>query len=60
MAVPRKRKSRSRRGQQRSHDALTRPSFSKCPNCAAAKAPHRICAACGWYGDKTVINVAQD
>jgi large subunit ribosomal protein L32 len=57
MPVPRKRKSNSRRKQQRSHDALTKPASSKCASCGAAKMPHRVCPACGWYGDRTVVEV---
>ncbi|MBK8013286.1 MAG: 50S ribosomal protein L32 [Deltaproteobacteria bacterium] len=60
MAVPRKRKSHSRRRQQRSHDALQRPALNKCPNCGAPRLPHRVCGACGWYNDRTVVEVDAD
>lgn len=60
MAVPRKRKSASRRGNQRSHDALKRPISSVCPNCNAPRRAHRICGACGWYGDRVVMKVDAD
>jgi large subunit ribosomal protein L32 len=60
MAVPRKRKSKSRRGQQRSHDALARPIISKCSNCEAPKMPHRICGACGHYAGRAVIEAAAE
>lgn len=60
MAVPRKRKSKSRRGNQRSHDALKRPTLARCPSCDSPKLPHRMCAACGWYGDRTVVEVEAD
>jgi ribosomal protein L32 len=26
------------------------PARSACPNCGAARMPHRACDACGWYG----------
>ncbi len=57
MAVPRKRKSKSRRGMQRSHDALKKPGVGQCPNCGAPRLPHRMCGACGWYGDRTVVEL---
>lgn len=57
MPVPRKRKSNSRRKQQRSHDALDRPASSKCPNCNGPRVPHRVCPSCGGYGDRTVVEV---
>ncbi|MBX2812174.1 MAG: 50S ribosomal protein L32 [Myxococcales bacterium] len=60
MAVPRKRKSRSRRGNQRSHDALRGPTIVSCPSCAAPKLPHRMCPACGWYGDRQVMEIEAD
>jgi large subunit ribosomal protein L32 len=27
----------------------------KCPNCGAARMPHRVCAKCGQYNGKQVI-----
>lgn len=57
MAVPRKKKSNSRRKQQRSHDALSRPLYGKCPNCEAPRQPHRVCASCGQYNGRNVVEV---
>ncbi len=57
MAVPRKRKSKSRRGNQRSHDALRSPGLSRCSACDAPKLPHRMCPACGDYRGRTVVEV---
>jgi len=28
-----------------------------CPRCAAAKLPHTVCPACGWYKDRQVVEV---
>jgi len=57
MAVPRQKKSRSRRQNQRSHDALKKANTNLCPKCGDQKMPHRICATCGWYRDRTVIEL---
>jgi large subunit ribosomal protein L32 len=57
MAVPRKRKSATRRGNQRSHDALTGPNYTACPNCGVPKMSHRACGACGHYRDRQVMDV---
>ena len=57
MAVPRQKKSKSRRGNQRSHDALRKPAVSTCPNCDEPKRPHHACPACGWYNGRTVVEV---
>jgi len=52
MAVPKKKPSRSRRGNRRSHDALRLKSLALCPQCATPKLPHRICPNCGMYRGK--------
>jgi large subunit ribosomal protein L32 len=60
MAVPRKRKSNRRRKNQRAHDNLTVTNSAACPNCGAAKLPHRVCRACGNYNGRTIIEVAAE
>jgi large subunit ribosomal protein L32 len=55
MAVPKRRTPRARRDQRRSHDALPLPGRSRCPQCGAARAPHRACARCGTYRGREVI-----
>ncbi len=55
MAVPKQRKSRSRRDQRRSHDALSAPAVSRCSECGAPKPPHRICPSCGFYRGREVV-----
>jgi large subunit ribosomal protein L32 len=60
MAVPRKRKSHSRRRQQRSHDALSMPATSKCQNCGAPKRPHQLCKACGFHNGRAVVEITTD
>jgi len=57
MAVPRKRKSSSRRGQQRAHDALKSPNYGACPSCGEPKLPHRACLSCGTHNGKQVMEV---
>ncbi|MEO6807802.1 MAG: 50S ribosomal protein L32 [Isosphaeraceae bacterium] len=50
MAVPKRRKSRSKQGMRRSHDALTAPALNVCPQCKLAVPPHKVChlvAECG-------------
>ncbi len=55
MAVPKRKTSRSRRGNRRSHNALSIANLSICPQCKEAKPPHRICPHCGAYKGKIFI-----
>ena len=57
MAVPKQRTSRARRDKRRAHDSLGSPSRSICPQCSAPKHPHRICAQCGTYKGRQIVQV---
>ena len=51
MAVPKRRQSSARRDSRRAQWMKTPvPAASPCPNCSAARVPHRVCDSCGWYG----------
>ena len=58
MAVPKKKVSKSRRGQRRSHDAFRATALVECSNCGEMKLPHHICPACGHYKGREVIDAA--
>jgi len=58
MAVPKKKKSKSRRDMRRSHDALPASSYVECSNCGELKRPHHVCAACGHYDGREVNETA--
>ncbi len=58
MAVPKKKISKSRRNQRRSHDALKRNAAVECSNCGEMKRPHHICPACGHYRKREVMDTA--
>ncbi len=34
-----------------------RTAISTCTNCKQPKRTHRVCAACGYYGDKQVLTI---
>lgn len=55
MAVPKSKITRSRRGQRRSHDALSTGAHNECPNCGELKRPHHVCGACGYYREREVV-----
>ena len=59
MAAPKRRHSKTRRNKRRSHDALRRVGTSVCDNCGEVKLPHRVCASCGQYRDREVIEVKE-
>ncbi len=61
MAVPKKKKSASRRDMRRAnHDRVSAPNLSACSNCGELMVSHRVCPACGYYRGRQVIAVAED
>lgn len=58
MAVPKKKTSKSRRNMRRAHHALSPSAYVECSNCGELKRPHHVCAACGYYDDREVVEVA--
>ena len=60
MIVPKRRTSKSKRNKRRSHHALATPARAICPQCGAPKAPHRVCASCGDYRGRTVLQTDDD
>lgn len=60
MAVPRKKVTRAKRNQRRSHDALGQNSYHDCPNCGELKRPHHVCGACGHYAGREVVEIVED
>jgi large subunit ribosomal protein L32 len=56
VAVPKRRKSSSRRDMRRSqHDKVEAPNIIPCPNCSAPMVPHRVCPSCGQYKGKVIL-----
>ena len=55
MAVPKRRKSKSKVRMRRSHDSLNVPNLRPCPRCGVYTLPHRVCSECGHYKGKLVI-----
>jgi len=59
MAVPKRKKSTSRRDMRRSHHALVPAAHNECPNCGEPKRPHHVCGACGHYDGREVAAKAK-
>ena len=55
MAVPKQRTSKAKRDTRRSHDSIGVPARSVCPQCREPKAPHRLCAHCGTYRGREIV-----
>ena len=56
MAVPKRRKSSSKRNMRRAqHDKVEAPNIVPCPNCSAPMVSHRVCAACGHYKGRAIL-----
>ncbi len=57
MAVPKKKISKSRRNQRRSHDSLSAAAQTECSNCGEIKRPHHVCGSCGHYDGREVVEI---
>lgn len=62
MGVPKKRTSKMKRDiRRKANNKLKSPvQVSACPNCGAARQPHRVCPSCGHYGGKKVTSGSAD
>jgi len=60
VALPKRKKSKSRRNMRRSHDALQPPSLATCPQCKKPMVPHRVCLNCGYYRGRAVLPVEEE
>ncbi|MDX9785488.1 MAG: 50S ribosomal protein L32 [Desulfobacterales bacterium] len=60
MAVPKRKKSKSKRDMRRTHQKTDAPNVSTCPQCGEAKLPHHACKECGEYKGRTVIETKED
>ena len=56
MAVPKKKTSKSRTKNRRSHHALSLE-LTTCSQCKGVKIPHIICPSCGYYGGKAAKEI---
>lgn len=51
------RHTKGHRDQRRANQKLTPESLSICSHCKEKKLSHKVCAACGYYNGKQVIDV---
>ncbi|MGA0241410.1 MAG: 50S ribosomal protein L32 [Candidatus Marinamargulisbacteria bacterium] len=59
MAVPKKRRSKSRKRTHRSLWKISVPTMVTCTNCGALAVAHRACIVCGYYKGAPVMQIKQ-
>ncbi len=57
MAVPKRKKSKSKRNKRRTHQKIAVPNLTRCPQCGEARLPHHACPSCGTYKGRTIIEI---
>ena len=55
MAVPFRKTSKTRKRMRRAHYKISANTTTTCPKCGEVVKPHRVCANCGTYKGKEVI-----
>ena len=59
MPNPKRRHSKTRTAKRRTHDALKSVASSAWPQYSEAKAPHQVCAHCGYFKGRQVRPVEE-
>lgn len=57
MALPKKRHSKTRGRKRRTHWKIAKTGLVPCPQCKKMRLPHRVCAVCGFYDGRQVIEI---
>jgi large subunit ribosomal protein L32 len=60
MAVPKRKKSKSKRDKRRTHQKLTAVNTVTCPECGEASQPHHACPNCGYYKGRKVVETEEE
>jgi len=60
MPNPKRRHSKRRTANRRTHDALKPMAMSACPQCHETKLPHQVCKHCGYYNGRQVRAVDEE
>lgn len=55
--LPKRKISKGRRDRRRTHDSAKPEALIVCSNCGEKHLPHRVCANCGHYGGREVLEV---
>ena len=60
MAVPKRRKSKSKVKMRQASHKRALPATRPCPKCGAPFLPHRVCPSCGSYRGRQVLTLTAD
>jgi len=55
--LPKKRHSKARGRKRRTHWKIRSANLIPCPQCKQPKLPHRVCAVCGYYDGRQVMEI---
>lgn len=56
-ALPKRKLSKARKGERRSHLRLGPTPLIPCPQCHSPRLPHHVCPTCGNYAGREVIAI---
>lgn len=56
MAVPKRKTSKSKRDQRRTHKKLDAATVGTCPECGEPIQPHHACPSCGHYKGRSAVD----
>jgi large subunit ribosomal protein L32 len=45
---------------RRAHDALQPRNLTACSNCGSMRLPHTVCANCGFYEGREIVEVKKE
>jgi len=57
---PKRKHSKGRRNNRRSHDALQPRNLATCSNCGSMRLPHTVCSNCGFYEGREIVEVKKE
>jgi large subunit ribosomal protein L32 len=55
MGLPKRRHSKTRGKNRRTHYKAVLPSLVKCPGCGEPVLPHNMCSNCGFYKGRQIV-----
>lgn len=57
MPLPKQRHSKARGRKRRTHYKISSLNLVPCPQCKQPRLPHCVCASCGYYKGKQVVEI---